>query len=159
VRTRVTAHRGCPMRLHRDHESFIPCQAGLFERPQLVRADVPRAPPRFGTVEGLPAAYVRPATARFAPRAGRSAKVSCRARLHPDTPQGYRPRPSNCCRWAASCARPSLVIPVVLAPAAVSRTRTTSPVTMTLALKPVAARDRACRRSTVGARLTTRPLA
>src|SRR5207247_5073086 len=45
------------------------------------------APPRRDPVE--PAGGVRtPATARFAPRAGDRRRSSCRARLHPDTPQG-----------------------------------------------------------------------
>ena len=94
--------------LDRDQERFISRQPGLGERRQLV-AEMPLELFHVGTVNGLPAEQVGPplrdlllersigegrhAVHAFIQRPRRVSSTTC-----------------HCCRWAASCARPSLVI-------------------------------------------------
>ena len=94
--------------LDRNQECFIPCQTGLGERRQLI-AQMSLELLHVGTLKTLTAAYVRaPLRDLLFERLigeGRHAGHS-----FIQIPRRVPSTTCHCCRWAASCARPSLVI-------------------------------------------------
>ena len=94
--------------LDRDQERFISCQAGLGERRQLV-AQMSLELLDVGTVKGLPAAQVRPPLRDlFLERLIGDGRHTVHACIQ--IPRRVPSTACHCCRWAASCARPSFVI-------------------------------------------------
>ena len=94
--------------LDRDQECFIPCQAGLDERRQLV-AQVSLELLHVGAVKSRPAAYVRPPLRDLLlERSIGEGRHAVHAFIQ--MPRSVTSTTCHCCRWAASCARPSLVI-------------------------------------------------
>ncbi len=94
--------------LDRDQERFIPCQAGLGERHQLV-AQMSLELLHVGTVKGLPAADVRPPLRDLLlERSIGEGRHAVHAFIQ--IPRRVPSTTCHCCRWAASCARPSFVI-------------------------------------------------
>ncbi len=94
--------------LDRDQEGFFSCQAGLGQRRQLV-AQMSLELLDVGTVKGLPAAQILPPLRDLLLERligeGRHAVHACI-----QIPRSVPSTTCHCCRCAASCARPSLVI-------------------------------------------------
>ncbi len=94
--------------LHRDQERLIRRKAGLGERRQLV-AQMALELFHVGTVNGLAAAQVRtPLRDLFLERLIGERRHTVQACIQ--MPRRVPSTAFHCCRWAASCARPSFVI-------------------------------------------------
>ena len=94
--------------LDRDQEGFVPCQAGLGERHQLV-AQMPLELLHVGTMKGGPAAHVRaPLGDLLLERSIGEGRHAVHAFIQ--MPRRVSSTAFHCCRCAASCARPSLVM-------------------------------------------------
>ena len=91
-----------------DQEGFVSCQAGLRERRQLV-AQMSLELLDVRTVKGLPAAHVRPPLRDLLlERLVGEGRHAGHAFIQ--MPRRVSSTTCHCCRWAASCARPSFVI-------------------------------------------------
>ena len=95
--------------LDRDQECFIPCQAGLGERRQLI-AQMSLELLRVGAVKTLLAAYARAPLRAICSSSGFIGEGRHAVTAFIQMPRRVTSTACHCFRWAASCARPSFVI-------------------------------------------------